>query len=484
MLYICSIFAGKKTSMEANESLQLSLHFKEMLSSDLSHAFADYLPTGMIEEKASLLKPESRNCVFTPSNVILTMLLTAIQEDKSLQSGLNLFKTVFESNSHLIFQEEADLLNAEKIKDSQLPVKAGRPKKYKSQLPKSYRNLLSDNTAGYSTARKNLDVSIFEDVFKYSADFGDLDKERWHGMLTFVGDGTYLQLQDTDDIKSEYVVKNQEDSYPQALLQVLIRQGTGQVSRFALGSRDVSELFLVIPMIRNLEENSLLLADDLYNTYYHFCLVLAQKCHIIVPGKRERNYKVVRQINANDQIVEISKTSRPDYVSPKEWKNLPKSILMRRITYTYPTKNGEKEAVLYTTLLDKNIKDTEIIVKYAMRWDIEISIKETKTLMDIHVLRSKSREMMTKELLIALTAYNMVRKKIAESADTVGFPPQDNIFQKFSPFYRPVLLDKRGRVFYKWSPGRLGYANGKNKLSTDSASKWEKKTLSAKNKKR
>jgi len=472
MLYIFRIFAVKKTDMKANESLLLSLRFKEMLSSDLSHAFVKILPSGMIEEKAMLLKPKSRNCVFTPTNVILTMLLTAIQEDKSLQSGLNMFKAVFESNSHLIFKEEANHLNAEKIKDSQLPVKSGRPKTYKSRLPKSYRNPLSENTAGYSTARKNLDVSIFEDVFKYSADFGDLDQERWHGMLTYVGDGTYLQLQDTEDIKSQFTVNNQEDSSPQALLQVLIRQGTGQVSQFALGSRNVSELFLVIPMIRNMEENSLLLADDLYNSYYHFCLVLAQKCHIIVPGKRERNYTIVRQINANDQIVEISKTNRPDYVSLEEWKNLPKSILMRRITYTYPTKNGEEEAVLYTTLLDENIKDTEIIVKYAMRWDIEISIRETKTLMDINVLRSKSREMMAKELLIALTAYNMVRKVIAESADTVGFPPQDNIFQKFSPFGRPVLLDKRGRVFYKWSPGRLGYANGKNKQPTDSPSKW------------
>jgi hypothetical protein len=369
------------------------------------------------------------------------------------------------------------------MKDSQLPVKAGRPKTYKSRLPKIYRNPLSENTAGYSIARKSLDISIFEDVFRYSADFGDLDNERWHGMKTYIADGTYLQLQDTEDIKSQYFVNGQEDSYPQALLQVLIRQGTGQVSQFVLDSRNVSELFLVISMIRNLEENSLLLADDLYNTFYHFCLVLAQKCHIIVPGKRDRNYKVVRQINANDQIVEISKTTRPDYVSPEEWQNLPKSILMRRITYTYPTKKGEEAAVLYTTILDEKIKTSDIIVKYTMRWDIEISIRETKTLMDINVLRSKSSGMMLKELIIALTAYNMVRRKIAESADAVGFPPQDNIFQKFTSFNRSIFLDKRGRVFYNRSPGRPGYANGKNKLSTDSAPKREKKTLSAKNQK-
>jgi hypothetical protein len=468
--------------MEINESLRLSLRLHEMLRSDLSHAFSENIPVRFIEEKARSLNPKSRECIFTPVNVILTMLLTAIQEDKSLQNGLSLFKTVFESNCHILLREEESRLNAEKLDACHLPVKAGRPRQYKSCLPKRYQNSLSDCTGGYSTARKNLDVRIVEDVYTHGTDFGDLDKERWHGMKTYMSDGTYLQLQDTDDIKSRYKVKGMESSYPQALLQVLIRQGTGQVSQYALGSRNESELCLVIPMINNLEANSLLLCDDLYNTYYHFCLVLSRQCHMIVPGKRARNYKVVRRINDNDQIVEISKTTRPEYVSKEEWDDLPQTLLLRRITYAYPTKNGEETAVLYTTVLDENIETSAIITKYTMRWDIEISIREVKTIMDINVLRSKTGDMMLKELLIALTAYNLLRKKIAEAADTVGFPPQEDIFQKFAAFGRTVLLDKRGRVFYKWSPGRYGYADKKNKQTTDSASKREKKALYEKNK--
>jgi IS4 transposase len=216
-------------------------------------------------------------------------------------------------------------------------------------------------------------------------------------------------------------------------------------------------------MIEKSEENSLLLADDLYNTYYHFCLVLSRQCHIIVPGKRDRNYKIIRRISDYDEIVEISKTARPDYVDEDEWKSLPKTILLRRITYAYPTKNGTETAVLYTTILNDTIIAPDIVAKYTMRWDIEISIREIKTLMDINVLRSKSRDMLFKELIIALIAYNMVRKLIAKSADKVGFPPQEDIFQKCSPFGRTVLLDKKGRVFFKWSPGRLGYTNGANR---------------------
>jgi hypothetical protein len=473
-MYLCR----KTDMMKMNESLSLSLRFKEFVNTDLLHAFQEDLPVSVIEKQSEKVNQESRDRIFTPVNIILTMLLSSVQEDKSLQHGLNLFKGVFETGCKAILEKEEEELQAEKNHDEESPKKSGRPKKYKSRLPKSYQHPLSNSTAGYATARKTLDKSIVEAVYAHSTDFGDLDKESWYGLKTYISDGTYLQLQDTEDIRSEYVVKGQGSSYPQALLQVMIRQGTGQVSQFALASRQESELSIVIPMIKKMEKDSLLLADDLYNTYYHFCLICSQGCHIIVPGKRARNYKVIRNISNNDQIVEISKTVRPDYISKEEWENLPKSILLRRITYSYPAKNGVETAILFTTVLNENIKATDIVAKYSMRWDIEISIRETKTLMDINVLRSKSKNMLYKELTIALVAYNMVRKIIAKTADKVGYPPQEDIFQKCSPFGRTVLLDKKGRVFFKWSPGRNGYANESNQQASDSASKRKKETLS------
>jgi len=468
--------------MTANESLKLSTQIKDLLNSDLLHTFYEDVPVDLIEQHARELIPESRDRIFTPCNIILTMLLTATQEDKSIQNGLNIFTSVFEDNRKKVLQAEAEQLHQEKIKDDSVKKSPGRPKKYLSRLPKSYHRSISQNTAGYSIARKKLDINLFQTVYEHSAKFGKLDKELWHGMKTYIGDGTYLQLQDTEDIKSQYVVKSQEESYPQALLQVLIRQGSGQISQFSVGSRQQSELFLVIPMIKKLEKNSLLLVDDLYNTYYNFCIVRSQKCHIIVPAKRYRNYKIIRKINENDQIIEISKTNHPHYVSKEEWQELPDTILLRRITYTYPTKNGIETAVLYTTIVDEKITAAEIITKYTMRWDIEISIREIKTIMDINVLRSKSREMLFKELITSLIAYNLLRKVIAKSADFVGISPQEDIFQKFNPFGRTVLLDRKGRVFFKWSPGRYGYAdNGTDQQTSDTASKRKKKALSKKN---
>jgi hypothetical protein len=468
--------------MTANESLNLSLQVNDLLKTDLSHVFHDDIPFCLIENQARELNPESRDRIFTPGNVLLTMLLSATKEDKSLQEALNTFKLVFEHNSQKVYEAEAKQLEQEKSNDSQVKKRAGRPKKYQSRMPKSHQKPLSDSTAGFSMARTRLDTSLVRAVYEHSADFGDLEIELWHGLKTYITDGTYLQMQDTEDIKSEYFVKAMEDSYPQALLQTFIRQGSGQVSQFSIASRQTSELSLVIPVIKKLKENSLLLADDLYSTYYHFCMILLQGCHMIVPGKRSRNYRVMRKISENDQIVEISKPGkRPVYVSKQEWKKIPDKILMRRIEYSYPTKNGLEQAVLYTTIVDDKITSAEIVAKYTMRWDIEISIREVKTIMDINVLRSKSKEMALKELLIALTAYNLVRKVIAKSADKVGFSPQKDIFPKFNSIGGTIFLDKRGRVLFKKSPGRYGYVNGANKQTSDTAQKGEKTTLSKKN---
>ncbi|MDR1975128.1 MAG: hypothetical protein LBQ31_10755, partial [Bacteroidales bacterium] len=65
----------------------------------------------------------------------------------------------------------------------------------------------------------------------------------------------------------------------QALLQVFIRQGSGQITQYGLSSRKQSELKLVIPMLMKMQKDDLLLADDLYNAYYHFSLILSQKAH-------------------------------------------------------------------------------------------------------------------------------------------------------------------------------------------------------------
>jgi hypothetical protein len=218
---------------------------------------------------------------------------------------------------------------------------------------------------------------------------------------------------------------------------------------FKLKCRKINHLLTSFP------SNFYILADDLYNTYYHFNLVQQQKGQIIVPGKRVKNYTVVKIISEGDEIVKINKPHKcPNYIPREEWNNLPQSILLRRISYQYQTKDGIETAILYTTIVDETIEKAEIILKYTSRWDIEICIRETKTLMDINVLRSKTPDMLAKELIASLIAYNFVRYFISKSVENTDFSPQRNIFYECTPTNHTILLDKKGRVFNRWSCGR------------------------------
>jgi hypothetical protein len=413
------------------------------------------LPTEAIDLYVKDNLSHTRDKVYTPARTAFAMIFTGVQEDKSLQNTVNVFNEKYGLECKLLKQRESELLTLSKEEDSKKEKKSGRPRRYKSKIPKSKSRVLSDRTVAYTKARQRLPLELLHLIFEQTNNPNDIKEESWYGYRTYITDGTYVQLQDTDKIREDYPPVENNGMFPQGLLQVFMRQGSGQISAYALGNRNISELELVLPMINKLQEGDLLLADDLYNTYYHFCLIRQQKAHVIVPGKRDRNYTVEKVISDGDEIVKINKTKkRPDYVSKEEWSNLPKDILLRRITYTYQTKTGVETAVLYTTILDEKIEKTAIILKYISRWDVEICIREIKTLMDINVLRAKSPDMLQKELAASLIAYNFVRHIIAKSVENTDFSPQRDIFCECTPTNRIILLDKKGRVFDMCSSGR------------------------------
>jgi hypothetical protein len=284
--------------------------FRAQLSSNLFPAIMEEFPEAKVNEYVSEHMPHTRDRVYTPVHTLLTMLLSAVQEDKSFQHAVDLFNSAREAERVKLLREESEKLEAEKKTDMAVEVKKGRPKQYKSKLRKSKAKPLSDSTVAYNNARKRLPVGLIEEVFQETVGGGDLEGESWYGFRTYMTDGTYLQLQDTESIREVFPPVESNGMYPQGLLQILVRQGSGQIVRYALASRGESELKLVVPMIKGLKRDDLLLGDDLYNTYYNFCQAERQGVQMIVPGKRERNYRVVKIIAEGDEIVEIKKTSR------------------------------------------------------------------------------------------------------------------------------------------------------------------------------
>jgi hypothetical protein len=465
--------------MTPNLSLYKSNQLREFLRIDCLKSLQSIFPFEVIDNYD---KSGTRDRVYSTENTIMTMVYSSTMEDKTLENSVEIFKQIHEHQKERIYKNAKDSIEQEKAEDQKiLKIKRGPKKKYKMNIPKSKISELSDNTAAYSKARKRVSLELMEDIF-YKSRENSGTKVSWHGMKTYITDGTYVQMQDTKELREIYDVKsmgmNYKETYPQGLVQAIIEQGSGVIYNYILANRHVSELSLIYKLMDSIPKESLLIADDLYNTYAIFSLARKKGFDIIVPGKRQRNYKVIRQVADGDEIVEIKRGDHPEWL-PKD-EILPEVLLLRRLTFL--SIDATETMVLYTTLLNEKFPKSEIILKYFTRWDIEITIREIKTIMDINILRGKTDDIVKKELVSAFIAYNLIRKIIAQSTEGTAFSPKRDIIQEFFENNKELFIDRKGRVYRRWSPGRYGKTKREN-TEEDHTTKT-RKTLSQKNKER
>lgn len=434
--------------MTENYSLQLSKEIQNQMREDLTGVFKEMFPFDELQKHKT---GKERDRIYNKETTLLTMILTMVQEDKSLRNSVVLYSIIHEKGIQAIKEKQEEIIKENERR--RLNKQVGRPLTKGSWVAKSKTKSVSLDTSGYSQARQRLSIEAVDLVYNESTGSSNIMQDfKWHGYRTFLTDCTYVQMQDSEKIREEFP-KSNKDGYPRGLIETIIEQGTGIVYDFRLSSNSRCELELMTEMITDLPEDSLILADDLYNCFAIFSLLKSAGVEIIVPGKRNRSYNVLRAIDRGDEIVEIKQKTKSKWLGNRELEH--KKLILRRIEYINP-KTGKTEAI-FTSLIHDEIGKEEIILKYRERWDIEVSIREMKTIMDIGILRAKTPQMAYKEVATAMIAYNYIRKIIAKITENSDFSPEEDIIQKYSEISNPILVDRLGRKYSKWSPGRNGY---------------------------
>lgn len=458
--------------MTPNKSLDLTCRIQDLMRQDLLQFIEPIFPKAAISDyQQEHLNCKQRERVFTPESTLLTMIITSFQADKSLQNSVNIFQNIHNKNNDEILKQEQERVEKLRLDIKGKKPHAGRPPKFEVKLPISKTKEISSNTAGYSKARSRVDLALIETTYEATKDDTDLlCVKKWHGRTVYNTDGTYFQMQDTKSIGEKYRAQKNKDGtlqgYPQGLLQVLTQHGSGFISAYKIAGRTESELHVAPDLVRKLPPKSLLLADDLYSSYAFLAFMTGIGQDIIVPDKKDRRYNIIEEIDIGDQIIEIKK---PSDVNPLfQDQKIPDKLKMRRITYR-DTENPEKSHYILTTL-EPSIPSMEIVMKYSSRWDIEITIREIKTLMDTNIARGKTEEMVFKEIGVELVAYNLLKRIIVKSVDETDFSPETNLFQKLFAPYKNTLVDKKGRVYSRWASGRPADYHQGNKETQDSIS--------------
>ena len=88
---------------------------------------------------------------------------------------------------------------------------------------------------------------------------------------------------------------------------------------------------------------------------------------------------------------------------------------------------GKSKAWLYlfTTL---NLPAEQVVKLYARRWHIETDLRSLKRTVRLHHMTAKTVDMMEKELLVAVSAYNLVRAVMCLAARQAGVDPRQLSF--------------------------------------------------------
>jgi hypothetical protein len=111
----------------------------------------------------------------------------------------------------------------------------------------------------------------------------------------------------------------------------------------------------------------------------------------------------------------------PPAMSQQEFESLPENLTVRVVRMDVSRRGFRTQSItLITTLTDPSITAQELAALYLRRWEIELHFREIKILLNMDILRCKTPEMIERELLMHLVAYNLVRTLMQASAASHG----------------------------------------------------------------
>jgi len=302
------------------------------------------------------------------------------------------------------------------------------------------KNLRISGKGALSAARTRLGEAPLKSLFeKMALPMADphLRGCFWKGLHLVAWDGSTLALQDTKTVSEEFGRSSNQhgqSAWPQARFVALVEIGTHLIFAAALGGYRASEIGLAHELVGELKTGMLCLADRLFPGFELWQQASAQGAHLLWRVKIGLTLKPVEVLSDGSYLA--------DWLPESGQRKQQKPVRVRVIEYRLqsnpkvqePRSRADAETYrLMTTILDPSFASaTELAQLYPERWEIELSIKETKTGMrcGMATLRSKTPKLVRQEFWGLLLAHHAVRKTMALAALDVDKDPDRLSFAK------------------------------------------------------
>lgn len=291
---------------------------------------------------------------------------------------------------------------------------------------------LSANTSAYSQARSKLPVVLIEKVSDMIFESLREQLKSLPGLERpmFLLDGTSIQLQHSRELLERWpAARNQHGSSHWSVIRVVVAHDviSGLAVRPCWGAMDgaaaVSEQGLTKQIIGRLPTGCGILGDRNFGIFSmawhageqnHPCLfrlteVRAQKLngHTLPPA------------GTNREILWVP--SREDLRANPE---IPADASVRGSLLAFSTKDSHgqwQQLYFFTTLV---LPPEQALKLYGYRWNIETDLRSLKREVRLHMLEARSADMVEKELLLGVAAYNLTRAAMNEAGAALGLDPR------------------------------------------------------------
>lgn len=237
-------------------------------------------------------------------------------------------------------------------------------------------------------------------------------------MLLVAFDGSTLALQDTAANAKEFgrsSNQNGDSAWPLARFVALVECGTHLIFGASLGGYKDSEMHLAKSLIPRLRKGMLCMADRLFPGYEIWKQFAATGAHLLWRAKISLPLEKIEVLADGSYLAK--------WLPKEERKKGSEAVIVRVIEYrlTDPGVADDKGEIyrLITTILDPAMATAaELAALYPQRWEIEITIKEGKTILRKGriTLRSKIPELVKQEFWGMILAHYLVRKMMAQAA--------------------------------------------------------------------
>jgi hypothetical protein len=290
---------------------------------------------------------------------------------------------------------------------------------------------LSRNSSAFSEARHRLTIAQTEKFLDgVSTSIIDFCPDLMNDRKAFIIDGTTFKLAPTSDLQEVYPPsKNQHGDtvWPILMLTVAheLRSGAALRPEFGAmyGSKNTSEAKQAAAIAQRIPSGSIVLADAGYGIFSVVHAMVGQGHDVLFRLTKSR----FKSMHRKAELIDQTRTSRRYQLdwkpSPKDLKtnpNLPADEVIAVELHAIEIDGGET-LYLVTQMPLSSGQAGEL---YARRYDVEHDIRDLKVTLGVEKIRAQTDEMVRKEVLCSMVAYNLVVQLRREAAARVKLPPR------------------------------------------------------------